>query len=49
MAFFKFVRYGAFPHGGAAFGLERIVFLYFGLGNIRNACLFPRDPQRIAP
>ncbi|CAD8063457.1 unnamed protein product [Paramecium primaurelia] len=42
-------RYGAFPHGGCAFGLERVAFLYFNLKNIRNACMFPRDPVRLFP
>jgi aspartyl/asparaginyl-tRNA synthetase len=42
-------KYGAYPHGGCALGLERVVFLYFGLGNIRNAALFPRDPIRLTP
>ena len=42
-------RFGAFPHGGCAFGLERVVFLYFNLKNIRNATLFPRDPVRLFP
>jgi len=42
-------RYGAYPHGGCGIGLERVVMLYFGLGNIRKSSLFPRDPNRIAP
>ena len=42
-------RYGAYPHGGCGIGLERVVMLYFGLGNIRKSTLFPRDPSRIAP
>ena len=42
-------RFGAFPHGGCAFGLERVVFLYFNLKNIRNSTLFPRDPVRLFP
>ncbi|KAG4305845.1 hypothetical protein PORY_000755 [Pneumocystis oryctolagi] len=42
-------KYGAPPHGGAGIGLERVVFLYLGLGNIRYSCLFPRDPKRLTP
>ncbi|EOY29091.1 Class II aminoacyl-tRNA and biotin synthetases superfamily protein isoform 3 [Theobroma cacao] len=42
-------RYGAPPHGGFGVGLERVVMLFCGLGNIRKTSLFPRDPQRIAP
>jgi aspartyl-tRNA synthetase len=42
-------RYGAYPHGGAGIGLERVVMLYLGLNNIRKTSLFPRDPTRISP
>ncbi|CAN6230282.1 unnamed protein product [Urochloa humidicola] len=42
-------RYGAPPHGGFGVGLERVVMLFCGLGNIRKASLFPRDPKRLAP
>ncbi|KAF1964677.1 aspartyl-tRNA synthetase [Bimuria novae-zelandiae CBS 107.79] len=42
-------RYGAPPHGGGGFGLERIVQFWLGLPNIRMCSLFPRDPQRVTP
>ena len=42
-------KYGAYPHGGGGIGLERVVMLFMGLQNIRNASLFPRDPKRITP
>ncbi|XVF48103.1 hypothetical protein PTKIN_Ptkin03bG0164700 [Pterospermum kingtungense] len=42
-------RYGAPPHGGFGVGLERVVMLFCGLGNIRKTSLYPRDPQRITP
>lgn len=42
-------KYGAYPHAGAGAGLERIVMLFLGLGNIRRCSLFPRDPSRLAP
>eukprot|EP01069_Polyplicarium_translucidae_P008451 Polyplicarium_translucidae@DN3223_c1_g1_i1.p1 len=42
-------KLGAFPHGGAGIGLERVVMLFLGLGNIRKTSLFPRDPKRLAP
>ena len=42
-------RYGAPPHGGFVVGLERVVMLFCGLGNIRKTSLFPRDPRRLAP
>ena len=42
-------RHGVPPHAGAGIGLERVVFLYLGLDNVRKAALFPRDPNRITP
>ncbi|KAI9999275.1 hypothetical protein PInf_004095 [Phytophthora infestans] len=42
-------RLGALPHGGGGIGLERVVMLYLGLGNIRKASMFPRDPKRLFP
>lgn len=30
-------------------GLERLVFLYLNLDNVRKASMFPRDPNRISP
>ncbi|MDF2987150.1 MAG: aspartate--tRNA(Asn) ligase [Eubacterium sp.] len=37
------------PHGGLGAGLERLTMKFLGLGNIRNACLFPRDMNRVTP
>lgn len=37
------------PHGGLGAGLERLTMKLLGLGNIRNACLFPRDMHRVTP
>ncbi|CAM9181459.1 unnamed protein product [Phaeothamnion confervicola] len=42
-------RHGCPPHGGAGIGLERVVFLYLGLDNVRKASMFPRDPNRCSP
>ncbi|BFZ56670.1 aspartate--tRNA ligase dps1 [Savitreella phatthalungensis] len=42
-------RIGCPPHAGGGIGLERVVFLFLDLGNIRRASLFPRDPKRITP
>lgn len=42
-------EHGAPPHAGAGIGLERVVFLYLGLDNVRKASMFPRDPNRITP
>lgn len=40
-------RYGMPPLGGFAFGAERITMHILELKNIREACLFPRDMERI--
>ena len=42
-------KYGVFPHAGGGIGLERVLMFYLGLGNIRRASLFPRDPKRLSP
>ncbi len=42
-------KLGAPPHGGAGIGLERIVKLFVGFGNVKRCCLFPRDPKRLTP
>lgn len=42
-------KLGAPPHGGVGIGLERIVKLFIGFGNVKRCCLFPRDPKRITP
>lgn len=40
-------QYGVLPHAGCGIGLERILFLLLGLGDIRHASLFPRDPKSL--
>jgi nondiscriminating aspartyl-tRNA synthetase len=42
-------QYGCPPHGGFGIGLERLVQKFLGFENIREACLFVRDRQRLAP
>jgi aspartyl-tRNA synthetase len=47
-------KYGAPPHGGIAFGWDRIVMLLAGLGSIREVIAFPKsgggyDPLTGAP
>lgn len=37
------------PHGGFAIGLERLTARLLGLGNVREATLFPRDRTRLTP
>lgn len=41
--------YGAPPHAGWSIGLERITMTVCGLDNIREACMFPRDRDRLVP
>jgi aspartyl-tRNA synthetase len=48
-AYIDSFRHGALPHAGGGIGLERVVMLFLGLGNIRKASLFVRDPKRLAP
>jgi nondiscriminating aspartyl-tRNA synthetase len=43
------MKYGMPPHGGFAIGLERFLMQLAGLGNVREATLFPRDIDRLAP
>ncbi len=40
-------RYGLAPHGGIGMGLERLTEKFLGIGNVREASLFPRDMNRI--
>lgn len=37
------------PHGGLAIGLERLTMQILGLANVREATMYPRDRNRIAP
>jgi nondiscriminating aspartyl-tRNA synthetase len=42
-------RHGMPPHGGMGMGLERLTKQMLGLTNIKEACLFPRDRNRLTP
>jgi len=42
-------RYGVPPHGGYSFGIERFTAYLLGMENIKEAALFPRDPDRLVP
>lgn len=48
-AYIESFNFGAPPHAGGAIGLERFVMLYLGIGEIKKASLFPRDPIRLDP
>jgi nondiscriminating aspartyl-tRNA synthetase len=37
------------PHGGFGMGLERLTQKFLGLQNVKEASLFPRDINRLAP
>ncbi|HEV2225869.1 MAG TPA: aspartate--tRNA(Asn) ligase [Nitrososphaerales archaeon] len=42
-------KFGVPPHGGYSFGIERFVAYLLGMENIKEATLFPRDPERLQP
>jgi len=42
-------KYGLPQHGGCGFGIDRLVEKTIGLGNIKEATLFPRDLNRLTP
>lgn len=42
-------RYGLPQHGGCGFGIDRLVQKTIGLANVKEAMLFPRDINRLAP
>lgn len=43
------MKYGMPPHGGFGMGLERLTQRLIGLNNVKEAALFPRDINRLAP
>ena len=42
-------KYGLPVHGGCGFGIDRLVQKTIGLANVKEATLFPRDINRLAP
>lgn len=43
------MKYGLPSHGGCGFGIDRLVEKTTGLKNVKEATLFPRDMNRLAP
>ena len=41
--------WGMPPHSGWGLGLDRLVTVIAGLENVREAVLYPRDPDRLSP
>ncbi len=42
-------KYGLPMHGGCGMGIDRLVQKTIGLGNVKEATLFPRDLNRLTP
>ena len=42
-------KYGLPVHGGFGMGVDRLVQKTIGLNNVKEACLFPRDINRLTP
>lgn len=42
-------KHGLPPHGGFGFGIDRLTEKTIGLANVKEAILFPRDINRLAP
>jgi aspartyl/asparaginyl-tRNA synthetase len=42
-------KHGLPAHGGFGFGIDRLTQKAIGLNNVKEAILFPRDINRLAP
>jgi aspartyl-tRNA synthetase len=42
-------RYGVPPHGGFSLGIERFTAQMLNISSVKEAALFPRDPDRLQP
>jgi nondiscriminating aspartyl-tRNA synthetase len=47
--FLEAMKYGLPAHGGCGYGIDRLVEKTIGLGNVKEATLFPRDINRLTP
>lgn len=47
--FLQAMKYGLPQHGGCGYGIDRLVEKTIGLRNVKEATLFPRDINRLAP
>ncbi|KAF8819449.1 aspartate-tRna ligase [Cardiosporidium cionae] len=47
--YLKAFQQGCPPHGGAAFGLERLLMAFLQLDSIKKAAFIPRTPTRLVP
>lgn len=48
-AYLQAFKFGLPQHGGCGFGIDRLVQKTIGLNNVKEATLFPRDINRLAP
>jgi nondiscriminating aspartyl-tRNA synthetase len=47
--YLQVMKFGMPPHGGCGFGVDRFTEKVCGLGNVKEATLFPRDTKRLTP